>query len=128
MIDFLSLNDIKKGDIVTISDDRTRWIMRKTDQNIDKVYIAKQNLTKNKRIPADKLPEIFDQYDPLVPFKGSTPQHNGMYVCYTEDLPGNLTDKILLTYINGKWSYPGSDQYYRGKIIAYLGPLPAIFK
>lgn len=55
------------------------------------------------------------------------PKKDGVYVAYTEhpmgvDFP--YPEKQLFTYINGKWHYTGSDQTFRGKVYAYIGPLP----
>jgi hypothetical protein len=39
-----------------------------------------------------------------------------------------FTERKMLMWFKGEWTYPMSDQGYRGKIYGYLGPLPIIKK
>ena len=55
---------------------------------------------------------------------GDKPSKYGMYVVY-EDTNMFYARKVLLSYVNNKWSYPSSDQLFRGNIIGYTGPLPS---
>jgi hypothetical protein len=47
-----------------------------------------------------------------------------MYVAYVDGILEGFTNKILLMYVEGIWSYPSSDQQYRGKVYGYIGTLP----
>lgn len=56
------------------------------------------------------------------------PKKNGVYVTYIElhdEIKYKYPDKILLTYINGVWNYPRSDQFFRGNVLGWIGPLPS---
>lgn len=55
---------------------------------------------------------------------GNTPEKDGMYVVY-EDTYLRFPKKVFLTYLDSKWSYPSSDQKFRGVIIGYIGPMPS---
>ena len=57
---------------------------------------------------------------------GDTPKKNGMYIVF-EDNYTPFAKPIFLTFVNGEWSYPYSNQKYRGMIIGYFGPMP-VFK
>lgn len=57
-----------------------------------------------------------------------TPVENGMYVAYVDpDVPGiPFAGRRLLMFIDNRWGYLSSDQYYRGAVCGYVGPLPAM--
>lgn len=52
------------------------------------------------------------------------PTRVGVYACRVPDdvIPGFYKDKFLM-WMHGKWSYPGSDQKYRGEVTGWIGPL-----
>lgn len=52
------------------------------------------------------------------------PRIDGMYVAYVEGIIEPYTKRELLMWVYGVWSYPGSDQKYRGTIYGWIGPLP----
>ena len=52
------------------------------------------------------------------------PSQAGMYVCFVEAGVSQYPEKKLLMWYDG-WSYPSSDQKYRGIIYGWIGPLPA---
>lgn len=60
------------------------------------------------------------------------PVKPGLYLAFTDPLAGVRTKRSIFVYqsqliwINGKWGYPGSDQNFRGKVYAWLGPLPHV--
>ena len=57
----------------------------------------------------------YEQYEP--------PEEVGVYACRVpHELPGLLSD-IFLLWHNNSWSYLGSDQKYRGKVLGWVGPL-----
>lgn len=53
------------------------------------------------------------------------PLADGQYVCYVDNrlLPA-FTERKILMWFKGQWSYPMSDQTYRGRIYGWIGPLP----
>ena len=53
-----------------------------------------------------------------------TPTQNGMYVIYTAGVFERFPDKMLMTFINGEWGYPRSDQRFRMHVDGWIGPLP----
>ncbi len=57
---------------------------------------------------------------------GDTPTYSGQYVAYVKSNSPEILDKKILTYIDGIWSHPGSDQKFRGAVYGFVGPLPAI--
>lgn len=60
--------------------------------------------------------EIFDE-----------PTKDGLYVAYVNpDWKVPYAKRKLLMYLDGKWSYPLSDQNYRDTIYGCIGPLPAL--
>lgn len=62
----------------------------------------------------------------MVRLNRGSPTSNGIYVAYIKDTDSGYATKILLMWIGGKWGYPSSDQNYRGKVYAWVGPLPAL--
>jgi hypothetical protein len=55
----------------------------------------------------------------------ANPTQPGTYVVYVDNdyqLPN--ADRKLLNWYKGKWCYPLSDQFYRGKVHGWIGPLP----
>jgi hypothetical protein len=59
-----------------------------------------------------------------LPFNTGMPIHTGIYVGYLL-LPGNtFPEQRFLTWYHEKWSYTGSDQFVRNRVIAWVGPLP----
>ncbi len=60
---------------------------------------------------------------------GYRPASDGLFVCYVDNpLLPEFTDRLILMRFKGEWTYPMSDQKYRGMIYGYLGPLPTIKK
>lgn len=54
------------------------------------------------------------------------PTENGTYVAYIRhEFVAKYSDKLLLMWINGKWGHRMSDQWYRGEVLGWVGPLPA---
>lgn len=63
--------------------------------------------------------------DPVIEYAtGRLPSRVGVYACRIPDLdaPHLLRDQFL-TYMEGEWWYPGSDQRYRGEVKGWIGPL-----
>ena len=61
----------------------------------------------------------------LVKYNKGQPTEQGVYACRVENPDAGfplLHDRFLI-WINGRWSYLGSDQYYRGKVLGWVGPL-----
>ena len=55
------------------------------------------------------------------------PKQEGKYVCWVNpDIPVPAAKTIILTWMFGDWSYPGSDCRYREKIYGYAGPIPSL--
>lgn len=55
------------------------------------------------------------------------PTINGMYVAYVHpDVTIPYAKKEFLIWIDNRWGYCGSDQWYRGKVYGWIGPLPAL--
>lgn len=54
------------------------------------------------------------------------PPTAGMYVAYIEPYnPGfPVARRELLLWYDGRWCYNGSDQFYRGVVYGWIGPLP----
>ena len=56
------------------------------------------------------------------------PAKVGMYVAYTEfleELDMKFPMKKLLMWSGGRWCYPSSDQFFRGNVLGWIGPLPS---
>jgi hypothetical protein len=53
------------------------------------------------------------------------PTETGVYACRVphETMPDLFKEDIFLLWMKGRWSYPGSDQYYRGHVAGWIGPL-----
>ena len=52
------------------------------------------------------------------------PTEVGVYACRVPSQHGRfLLDDKFLMWFSGEWSYPGSDQKYRGDVIGWIGPL-----
>lgn len=64
-----------------------------------------------------------------VPVFLTEPAYDGLYICYTDNdaLPA-FTDRKLLMKYQGEWTYPMSDQKFRGRIYGWVGPLPVLKK
>lgn len=63
---------------------------------------------------------------PLVHYETGTPEQVGVYACRVplndhEELP--LLDDVFLMWYENKWWYLGSDQWYRGDVLGFVGPL-----
>lgn len=55
------------------------------------------------------------------------PQKAGVYACRADDPRGSgLVVDIFLTWFNGRWRYIHSDQYFRGEVHGWIGPLPRL--
>jgi len=56
------------------------------------------------------------------------PTKPGLYVAYVNDLDNpkaKFAKRIFLVWADG-WSYPSSDQKYRGTVYQSVGPFPAL--
>lgn len=68
---------------------------------------------------------------PAIPLVEATaedpfPAEHGSYVAYVDnDMVPRFAARIFLSF-DGEWSYPLSDQRFRGRVHAWLGPLPAL--
>jgi hypothetical protein len=52
------------------------------------------------------------------------PSEPGVYACRVRgDFPPPLLTDIFLMWDGKRWSYLGSDQFYRGQVYGFLGPL-----
>lgn len=62
-----------------------------------------------------------------IPIGAGKPGVHGLYVAYVNDeqLP-NYAKRAFLMWHDGRWSYPGSDQFYRGHVYQWVGPFPAL--
>lgn len=54
------------------------------------------------------------------------PDHIGVYACRVDDLQmGHPFQKdVFLMWMDGRWSYLGSDQRFRGDVYGFVGPIP----
>lgn len=52
------------------------------------------------------------------------PTKNGVYACRVpcNQVDGLYEDEFLM-WFDGRWSYIGSDQRYRGRVAGWIGPL-----
>jgi hypothetical protein len=56
-----------------------------------------------------------------------SPEEPGLYVAYVRSgFTTSYAEKMLLMNIDGRWGYPSSDQNYRGEVLGWIGPLPAM--
>lgn len=54
------------------------------------------------------------------------PVRPGLYVAWVNsNVTHRWAEKIFLTW-TGHWAFPLSDQFYRGHVYQWLGPLPAL--
>jgi hypothetical protein len=51
------------------------------------------------------------------------PTQTGVYACRVPMDDSVLMEDKFLMWFEGRWSYPGSDQRYRGEVIGWVGPL-----
>lgn len=59
----------------------------------------------------------------MLEYQKGTPTERGVYaVRVKSEYPGIWEDKFL-TWYNDEWSYCGSDQFYRGEVDYFIGPL-----
>lgn len=54
------------------------------------------------------------------------PLKNGHYICWVDQKGLPYANKLFLIWHDGRWSYPSSDQFYRGHVYQFMGPLPAL--
>lgn len=55
------------------------------------------------------------------------PDQSGLYVAYiNSDFTDKYADRKLLMWYDGQWTYPMSDQRFRGHVYECLGPLPTM--
>jgi hypothetical protein len=54
------------------------------------------------------------------------PALKGLYVAYVDDEHVTRFAKRTFLMWMGQWSYPGSDQNFRGHVYGWVGPLPAM--
>lgn len=83
-----------------------------------------RDLTGDKLIGA-----MFDEIENRVPrsARGQDPaeEATGVYACRVDsDLLPGFHDDVFLLWHGRRWSYLGSDQYFRGKVHSYIGPIP----
>lgn len=71
--------------------------------------------------PSDKTPQLA--------YETGNPEKTGVYACRIPDvkMPGFGTD-IFLIWMNDKWGYLGSSEWFRGEVIGWIGPLPRLHK
>lgn len=53
------------------------------------------------------------------------PEKEGTYVTYIDEGVSSYPEKKLLIWDNIDWWYPCSDQFYRGIVYGWIGPLPS---
>jgi hypothetical protein len=101
--------DIRK-EVYCATQDRKGWDTRT-------VYTAPQAECKGEAVAA-------------IAYQTGTPPKTGIYACRVPfdamERPENsrlMRDEFLLWY-DGRWSYTGSDQIYRGTVLGWIGPLP----
>lgn len=60
----------------------------------------------------------------MVEYNFGTPVGPGVYACRvpSENWAGLYEDEFLM-WFDGRWTYPGSDQRYRGEVTGWIGPL-----
>jgi hypothetical protein len=112
--------DIKKGELVYIPDVAQLIVKQHTTA---KAYMAKQDMAKGLGLSTNEFHDYVEPATMCMLHYGDTPSENGQYVAYVEGF-GRHAKKILLTFIDGQWIHSGSDQSYRDRVFAHLGPLP----
>lgn len=61
---------------------------------------------------------------PPIEYNIGTPTESGVYACRLPLYGTNgLHEDKFLTWAEGRWCYPGSDQGYRGEVTGWIGPL-----
>jgi len=66
----------------------------------------------------------------MIRYSRDEPTETGVYACRIkdDDYPHLLKDVFLFWYCkNQRWCYLSSDQYYRGKVLGWVGPLQRNF-
>ena len=58
----------------------------------------------------------------IVEYSSGTPSEPGVYACRVPDHSGLWKDMFLMWY-DKRWSYLGSDQYFRDPVPYWIGPL-----
>lgn len=58
-----------------------------------------------------------------VKYQTGNPSEAGVYAVRVEGMYGNLLRDSFLTWNDGRWCQPGSDQYHRGRVYGWIGPL-----
>jgi hypothetical protein len=89
-----------------------------TNEQIDRKLRSELLAQWENRAPADESDVAVVQYN------AEDPVLTGVYACRvpSDRLPGLHEDKFLM-WMDGRWSYPGSDQNYRGDVDGWIGPL-----
>lgn len=60
----------------------------------------------------------------LVEYDRGAPTEHGVYACRVrDDLCPHLLKDIFLLWYEGRWSYLGSDQWFRDDVLGFVGPL-----
>lgn len=59
----------------------------------------------------------------IVEYQTGTPTETGVYACRVPDEISGWHEDIFLMWHNNQWSYLRSDQYYRGPVPYFVGPL-----
>lgn len=54
-----------------------------------------------------------------------TPSRTGLYVAYVNGDVSIRAERKFLMWMD-RWSYPGSDQNFRGHVYGWIGPLPTM--
>jgi len=60
----------------------------------------------------------------IIPINFGEPSEQGTYVAYARSAVPGSTERLILVWFEGQWSYPLSDQIFRGDVIGHVGPLP----
>lgn len=62
---------------------------------------------------------------PIIEYNtNSNPTETGVYACRVPmDVNPDLLEDKFLMWIDGRWGYLRSDQYYRGVVLGWIGPL-----
>lgn len=59
------------------------------------------------------------------------PDVTGVYACRVPMLdrqgePTGMAVDVFLMWFEGRWCHTGSDQFFRGEVLGWIGPLPRI--